>query len=70
MDLKNQTITLGALLRDPRARAVLQRRFGQFLNHPMLGMAKGMTLAQLVALSAGRVPQAAVQETLKELEAL
>lgn len=70
MDLRQQTITLGELLNDPRARAVLQRRFGQFMNHPMLGMARGMTLAQLAALSVGRVPQRTVQDALRELEAL
>ena len=33
MDLRNQSITVGELLGDPRSRAVFQRRFGKLLRH-------------------------------------
>ena len=35
MDLKRNQITLSQLMADPKAKAVLQRRFGPYLKHPM-----------------------------------
>lgn len=40
MDLRNQTITVGELLDDPKSRAVFQRRFGKLMKHPMVGAAR------------------------------
>jgi hypothetical protein len=68
MDLKNQKITVGELLDDPRSRAVFQRRFGQFLNHPMVKAGRSLTLEQLVALAGTRVEQKIIRETLEELK--
>ena len=67
MDLKNQTITVGELLDDPRSRAVFQRRFGQFLNNPLVKAGRSLTLAQLVTLASTRLPQQVIRETLEEL---
>ena len=36
MDLKNNTITVGELLAQPKAKAVFQRRFGKLMRHPTL----------------------------------
>ena len=66
MDLKNQTITVGELLDDPRSRAVFQHRFGQFLNHPLVKAGRSLTLAQLVTLASARLPQQVIRETLEE----
>ena len=53
MDLRNQTITVGELLDNPKSRAVFQRRFGKLLNHPMAGAARTLTLKQLAEMAAG-----------------
>ena len=70
MDLRNQTITVGELLDDPRSRAVFQRRFGKLMQHPMVGAARTLTLKQLAEMAAVYLPPKAVQYTLRELQHL
>lgn len=70
MDLKRNQITLAQLLADPKAKAVLQRRFGPYLKHPMAKAAGSLTLAQLMEMGAVYLPQKTIQETVRELSAL
>lgn len=67
MDLKNNKITVGELLDDPKAKAVFQRRFPMVMRHPMLGAARTVTLEQLVAFAGAYVPRNIVNDTLQEL---
>ena len=67
MDLRNQTITVGELLDDPKSRAVFQRRFGKLMKHPMVGAARSLTLRQLSEMAAVSLPQQTIQDTLREL---
>ena len=50
MDLRQNQITVGELLQDPRARAVFQRRFGKWMKHPMVQAARSLTLGQLAEM--------------------
>jgi len=70
MDLRNQTITVGELLENPRSRAVFQRRFGNLVKHPMVGAARSLTLKQLAEMAAVYLPQKTIQDTLRELQQL
>ena len=70
MDLQNQTITVGELLDDPKARAVFQRRFGTLMRHPMVGAARTLTLRQLAEMAAVYLSPKVIQDTLRELERL
>ena len=70
MDLRNKQITVGELLDNPNSRAVFQRRFGKFMNHPMVGAARSLSLGQLQEMAAVYIPQKTIQETLRELERL
>lgn len=70
MDLKNQTITVGELLDNPKSRAVFQRRFGKLMNHPMVGAARTLTLRQLIEMAAVYLPKKTIEETLRELKQL
>lgn len=70
MDLKRNQITLAQLMADPKAKAVLQRRFGPYLKHPMVKAAGSLTLAQLMEMGAVYLPQKTIQETVRELSAL
>lgn len=70
MDLKRNQITLAQLMADPKAKAVLQRRFGSYLKHPMAKAAGSLTLAQLMEMGAVYLPQKTIQETVRELSAL
>lgn len=47
LDLRNNTITVGELLDNRASRSVFQRRFGKFMNHPLVGASRSLTLAQL-----------------------
>ena len=68
MDLRNNNITVGELLDNPRA--VFQRRFGRYLKHPMVGAARSLSLAQLAEMAAVYIPKKNIQETLQELQKL
>lgn len=70
MDLKNNTITVGKLLDDPKARAVFQRRFGKWMKHPMVAAGRSLTLGQLIELAGVYLPKKVIEETLKELKEL
>lgn len=70
MDLRNQNITLGELLQNPKAAAVLKRHFGALLSHPLVGQAKKLSLKQLIAMGGSKLSPQAVAQTLAELEAL
>lgn len=70
MDLRNKTIRVGELLDDPRSRAVFQRRFGKWMDHPMVKASRSLTLKQLAEMAAVYLPQKTIQDTLRELERL
>jgi hypothetical protein len=53
--------TLGTLLDDPKARAVLDQHLPGISSNPMVAMVKGMTLNQLLSM-----PQAAQFGLTKE----
>ena len=67
MDLRNQNITVGELLDNPRSRAVIQRRFPTALKHPLLGAARTVTLEQMLAFAVAYLPQKKIDEAMEEL---
>ena len=70
MDLKNDRITVGELLDDPKARAVFQRRFGKWMKHPMVAASRTLTLSQLMEMAGVWLPKKAIRETWQELSRL
>ena len=56
LDLRNNTITVGELLDNRASRSVFQRRFGKFMNHPLVGASRSLTLAQLAEMAAVWLP--------------
>lgn len=70
MNLRSKQITVGELLDNPKSKAVFQRRFGRFMNHPMVSAARTLTLEQLEEMAAIYLPQKTIQETIRELERL
>ena len=67
MNLKNGQITVGEVLSNPNARALLQREYPALLNHPMLGRARGMTLNQVLGMARGKVSQQQVNRLFEQL---
>lgn len=70
MDLRDNRITVGQLLDDPRSAAVFRRRFGKWMKHPMVTAGRSLTLGQLMELAAVYLPQKVIQDTWKELRDL
>lgn len=70
MDLRNQTITVGELLDNPKSKAVFQRRFGKLLQHPLVSASRSLTLKQLVEMAKIYLPPKTIQDTLRELQQL
>ena len=68
--LKNDRITVGELLDDPRARAVFQRRFGKWMKHPMVAASRTLTLSQLMEMAGVWLPKKTIRETWQELSRL
>ena len=68
MNLKNNKITVGELLDDPRSRAVFQRRFGHMLRNPLVEAGRSLTLEQLIVLAGAKLPRKVIEETLEELK--
>jgi len=53
--------TLGTILDDPKAKAILEQHLPGISNNPMVGMAKGMSLNMILSM-----PQAAQFGLTKE----
>ena len=70
MNLNNNQITVGELLDNPASRAVFQRRFGQWMKHPMVNASRTLTLEQLVQMAGVWLPQKTIRETMEELRKL
>ena len=70
MDLKNNSITVGELLDNPKSKAVFQRKFGRWMKHPMVAAGRSLTLAQLMELAGVYLPRKVIDDTLKELREL
>ena len=68
LNLRNNRITVGELLDDPRSRAVFRRRFGHMMRNPMVEAGRSLTLEQLVTLAGTKLPRKVIEETLEELK--
>ncbi|MDF2567107.1 MAG: hypothetical protein K0R90_563 [Oscillospiraceae bacterium] len=70
MDLKNNQITVRELLANPKAKEILSREFPDLINSPLLGMARNMSLKNVLQLGGGRVPKEKIDRVLKELKSI
>lgn len=64
------TTTLGQLLDDPDARAIIDELVPELPDHPMVGMAKGMPVNTVLAFAGGQVDPAVVAELKERITAL
>ncbi len=68
MDLKGNSITIKELLDNDAAKAVLERLAPQLLNHPMLGMAKGMSLEKVLSMVGSLITPEQIKNIIEELQ--
>ncbi len=70
MDLKNNQITVGELMKNSKARAVLEREFKEYAHSPMIKMASRMTLSKLLEIAKKHVEPQRIKSVLNEIEKL
>ena len=70
MDLYNGRITVGQILRMPGAHDLLKRELPQLAGSPLIGLAGGMTLNQVLAMAKGSLPQERIDALLEQLKVL
>ena len=70
MDLKNNRITVGELLADPRARRVLMQRFPGAIKLPIVSSASTLTLERALRQLSAYIPQKTLDETVDALRRL
>ena len=66
MNLKNYQITVGEVLQNPQAKAMLQKELPMVMRHPMLPMANAIPLKDV----GGYVSQRKMQNILDQLSRL
>lgn len=64
------TTTLGQLLDDPEARAIIDELVPELPTHPMLGMAKGMPVSTVLTFAGGQVDPEVVAQLKARIAAL
>lgn len=67
MDLRDFQITVGEVLANPRAREVVRRELPELAGSPLLGLAKGMTLQQVLSF-ARKIPEEKRRRILEGLQ--
>ncbi|RPF42189.1 hypothetical protein EDD70_2528 [Hydrogenoanaerobacterium saccharovorans] len=70
MDLRNNQITIGELLLNPKAKMIARREFLALMNPFMLSMAKNMTLEQALKYAEKEIPQNKINRIIAELKAI
>ncbi|TQJ30829.1 hypothetical protein [Microbacterium sp. SLBN-146] len=62
--------TVGELLDDPRARAIIDELVPGMSDHPMVGFARGMPAASVLQMAGGRVDPATLEQLKSRIAAL
>lgn len=70
MDLRSGKITLGEVLSDPKAKALMQKELPELADSPLLLFARNMTVAQILQMTKGKMPQEKVTRLLEQLKEL
>jgi hypothetical protein len=65
-----ETTTLGTLLDDPDARAIIVDLVPELPDHPMIGFAKGMPAAAVLKMAGGQIPADTVEQLQTRIAAL
>lgn len=70
MNLRNNEITVGEIISNAEAKALLKKEFPDVMNPFMLQLARSMTLARILDLGKDRYPPEKISRVLAELEAI
>ena len=67
MDLKNYNVTVGEVLKNPQAKAMLQKELPMIMRHPMLPMANAIPLRDIINNAGVYVSPRKMQSILEKL---
>lgn len=70
MNLRNNEITVGEILSNPEAKALLKKEFPEVLNPIMLQLARNMSLGSVLNLAKGRYSEEKINQVILMLQAL
>ena len=70
MNLHGGSITVGELVQNPAALAILKREFPDVVGSSLFRMAQGLTLNQVLAQVSGQVPKERLQGIIDEIKSL
>ncbi len=70
MNLYNGNITIRQILRVPQARELLQTELPQLANSPLIRLASGMTLNQVLTRAKGYLPPEKLYSLLEQLKSI
>lgn len=70
MELRNNQITVGEILKNPLAKDLLKKEFPEVANPFLLSLAQNMTLASILELAKERYTQEKIDRVLAELQAM
>ncbi len=70
MDLRNQKITFGEIMKNQQAASLLKKEFPQWADSPLMRMASAMPLSKVLRIAAKHVPQEKIDAVLSKLEQL
>ena len=65
-----ETTTLGTLLDDPDARAIIVDLVPELPDHPMIGFAKGMPADAVLKMAGGQMPPDVLEQLRTRIAAL
>lgn len=68
MDLKNNQITLGDVIKNKEAFELIQNEFGSIMKGPLFAVAKKMSLEKIIAYSDGKISKNKIEELLLKLK--
>ncbi len=68
MNLRNYEITVGEVLQNPRAKALLTRELPMVMRHPMLPVARAIPLKDIINNAGRYISPQKMQSILNELE--
>lgn len=68
MNLRNGQITIGEILANPKARAVIEQELPMLIHNPLLNNAHALTLAYVKNMGRNYIPLEQMNRIIRKLE--
>lgn len=68
MDLRNNQITVGEIMKNPQAAALFKREFPEWAGSPLIRMASGMPLSKVLKIAKKHIAEEKITTFINKLE--